>query len=133
MIARQPSVPNLICAMIAQSPEPKNPTTQRPQSPLGILRFLVFGCFSRRSLSCPLARDRRDCSAHFLNRSLEPPLLEKRGPAHERVGARSRALHGGAEVDAAIDFDPIMQLSLAPPGVGLLNPGQGFDDEWLYT
>jgi len=53
-----------------------------------------------------------------LHRPLQLPFSNRAEPLTKDIGAGAGAIDRCVEVDAAIDFDMILQLPLLPPGAG---------------
>src|SRR6266542_1342133 len=99
MTARQPSVPNLMLAILKKS---------RSE----LREVLRDGdCGGRRSDAC--VRCGHDL-AHLLHGGFEVALAEKRCAADENISTGTSTFGGGLKIDAAIHADLIRQTSLTP-------------------
>src|ERR671924_2429384 len=99
MIARQPSVPNLIVAMLTLA----NCRVSLPRhaAPPSSGTGLRVAAFSGHDLF------------HLVKRRFEVALAEQRGSADKRVGPCPRAFGGSLKIDPSVHLDPELE-SLLP-------------------
>src|SRR5882672_2864268 len=127
MIARQPSVPNLMAIRFCAE---RIWSASRWCQETRLRRLRVESGFPR--VSDP-SWSAFDSLPHFLNGSAKVRPAEKSGTADEGIRAGLRAFGGGFEVDSSIHSNVELKFFLTPPVARLLDLGQGFINKGLSS